>query len=124
MMGIVIGFPISLVWRIFNGLTLLLANRFANFMWRLSSKDLTSRMRAILLYIGLQVGGILIIGVYIFIVFAILDSSYSSMHLAESLVTLFTSIFFIFVSFKKKWFRPSVTTLNEFLHSKPPKIYE
>jgi hypothetical protein len=62
------------------------------------------------------------IGTYLFIVFAILDSNYSSTSIADSLVMIFTSMFFIFFSFKKQWFRPAVTTLNEFLHNKPPNI--
>ena len=120
MMELVIDLLTFLIWGIFNGLALLLANWFVNFMWRLSAQDGGSRARAILLYIGVQVGGVLIIGAYVFIVFAILDSNYSSMYIAEPLVMLFTSILFIFVSVKRKWFRPAVTTLNEFLHTKPP----
>lgn len=121
MTELVINLVAFLIWGIFNGLTLLLANWFVNFMWRLSSQDGTSRMRAILLYIGVQIGGVLIIGLF-FIVFAIFDSFYSSMYIAEPLMMLFASILSTFVSIKQKWFRPAVTTLNEFLHTKPPNV--
>lgn len=122
MTELIINLALFLIWGVFNGLALLLANWFVNFMWRLSSQDGASRMQAILLYIGVQVGGILIIGAYLCIVFAISDSFYSSMHIAEPLVMVFASILFIFVSVKRKWFRPTVTTLNEFLHTKPPNL--
>jgi hypothetical protein len=118
----IINLFLYLIWGAFNGLALLLANWFVSFMWRLSSRDGVSRVQAILLYIGVQVGGVLIIGAYLCIVFAFLDSFYSSTYIAEPLVMVFASILFIFVSVKRKWFRPAVTTLNEFLHTKPSNL--
>jgi hypothetical protein len=118
----IIDLALYLVWGILSGLTLILANWFVSFMWRLSSQDGVSRMQAILLYIGAQIGGVLIIGTYLCIVFAFLDSFYSSTYITEPLVMVFASILFIFVSVRRKWFRPAVTTLNEFLHTKPSNL--